>query len=204
MEGTFRGWVPSQQIMRRSGPRLFPLTVGLLLLVLALAGCLGNGGEDSGGNGIPGIHELDEPVPAPAFSLETIDGEEFRLEDHQGKVVLLLFMGVGCSSCAANLVDHLALWEELGEDERFVFLSINSWAVCCGEGELDLRDYRDRHGIGWPMALGTAQVVQEYGVRGTPTHVFVDHEGMAIAMGSRLSHDALDAQVGGMLTAIDQ
>lgn len=79
---------------------------------------------------------------------------------------------------------------------------INAWSVWYGEGEEQMKEYREREDIGWRIAPSSQQLNDDYGVRGTPTHVFIDHEGNAQAMGSRLSYGALSAQVDQMLDEI--
>ncbi len=172
----------------------------LLLVVLSasvMAGCLGDGEGGEGSGDIPGIQPQDPPAPAPAFAVTTIDGEEVSLDQLEGRVVMIYFMGLGCTSCAANLPDHKRLWDSHGEDARFAMLALNSWAVqgAPGESEGDMREYRDEEQIGWDLAIPDAKTLQDYGVRGTPTHFFIDHEGLVQSAGGRLGYDALSTQV---------
>lgn len=40
---------------------------------------------------------------APAFTLQTLEGETFTLADHRGKVVVVEFLAPGCPSCTVDL-----------------------------------------------------------------------------------------------------
>lgn len=179
------------------------LSLGVLSLVLlsasVLAGCLdGNGSDDGEGGGeIPGIQPQEPPVAAPSFTVMTIDGEEVSLNELEGRVVMIYFMGLGCSSCAANLPDHKRLWDSHGEDPRFAMLALNSWAAqgVPGETEEDMRAYRDEKGVGWDLAIPESETLQAYGVRSTPTHFFIDHEGLVQSTGGRIAYDSLATQV---------
>jgi protein SCO1/2 len=92
----------------------------LTLLALLLAAC----GQPSFRGSV-----LDEPVALPDLSLQDQDGRPFRLQDQQGKVVLLFF---GYTSCPDVCPTTLATWrkvhESLGKDAervRFAFVTVD-------------------------------------------------------------------------------
>lgn len=181
-----------------------PVLVTVLVLVVALAGCVEGGGDrqERELSATPDVHRFDPPVEAPDFSVTTIDGEEFSLADQEGKVVLMYFFGVGCTSCAANLPAHRQLYGSHGDDDRFVMVAINAWTVWYGEGEKQMQDYREKEDIDWLMAPSSQRLNENYDVRGTPTHYFIDHEGLVQATGNRLSYDTLSGQVDQMLEEV--
>ncbi len=181
-----------------------PVLVALLVLAVVVAGCVDGEGEreERELSASSSVQRFDPPVEAPDYSVTTINGDEFTLADQEGKVVMMYFFGVGCTSCAANLPAHRQLYESHGDDEHFVMVAINAWSVWYGEGEQEMRDYREKEEIRWAMAPSSDQLNQEYDVRGTPTHYFIDHEGLAQASGYRLSYDVLSGQVDQMLEEI--
>ncbi len=188
-----------------SGPFL-----ACLLLAVALSGCTGdNKSTDDGSPGHPydttrpgehaaiaGLTHLFAEGPAPPLEATTLDGDTFRLSDHVGKVVFVEFMGAGCGSCVRNLPDHQRIYGEFGADPAFTFIGIDVWDR---ETEDDLRDYRDRHEIAWPLAMAPPGAEEDYEVRGTPTQYLIDHEGRWHSRGAVLSYASMRAEISYLL-----
>lgn len=61
-------------------------------------------------------------VSAADFSLKDLDGNQVRLADFHGKVVLLNFWATWCTACLAEIPDLVALHKKLGE--RAVVLGV--------------------------------------------------------------------------------
>ncbi len=62
-----------------------------------------SGPDPSGAASADVRSEAGRSHPAPAFSLETVDGTTFSLTAQRGKVVVLDFLEAGCPSCAAEV-----------------------------------------------------------------------------------------------------
>ncbi len=62
-------------------------------------------------------------IEAPAFTLPDIDGQQVRLSDFKGKVVLLNFWATWCAPCLEEMPDMQLLWEK-SREEGFVILAV--------------------------------------------------------------------------------
>jgi peroxiredoxin len=118
---------------------------------------------------------------APSFALADTNGRTVQLTHFRGHPVLLNFWGVGCDQCALELPD---LKRFAGTFTRHggVVLGVNTW----GEPPSLIADYARTRGVTWPLLPNPpGDVGSLYGVRGTPTNVFIDRHGVirAIAVG---------------------
>lgn len=137
----------------------------LLLVMPMLSGCVGQF--------LTG--ELADPVPAPDFSVQDVDGETWNLTDLRGRVVLLDFMGTWCTPCQRAvpvLEDLQAAYPEL------VVLSVSST-----DSEQKVQDFRTQHGAQWPHIVD-GRLPAAYREAGTtapsmmwPSYALVDQEG---------------------------
>ncbi len=91
-----------------------------LLLALPLTAC---GGPSFRGS------VLDEPVDVPDWTLTDENGDQFRLSDQRGNVVLLFFGYTSCPDvCPTTLATWRKIHEALGDDAqrvRFVFVTVD-------------------------------------------------------------------------------
>jgi peroxiredoxin len=76
--------------------------------------------------------------PAPDFTLETLNGETFKLSEHQEKVVILDIMAVRCPPCKMQMPELHKAKLEKGDD--IVILSIDADAAYGYETENDVRE----------------------------------------------------------------
>lgn len=115
---------------------------------------------------------------AATFTLRDARGRIVSLAGYRGHPVLLNFWGVGCAYCAAELPDlqrFAATFTRAGG----VILGVNSW----GEPRELIAGYARRYRVGWPLLPDQpGNVASLYGVRGTPTNVFIDARGVIRAV----------------------
>ena len=76
--------------------------------------------------------------PAPDFTLETFNGETFKLSEHQGKVVILDIMAVRCPPCKTQMPELHNV--KLEKEDDIVILSIDVDAAYGYETENDVRE----------------------------------------------------------------
>jgi cytochrome c biogenesis protein CcmG/thiol:disulfide interchange protein DsbE len=109
--------------------------------------------------------------PAPAFTLTSVDGKSYSLENLRGKVILLNFWATWCVPCRLEM----PLFEELhraGVDKGLVVLGINS------EGPQIALRFLEEQGYTFPTLADAGDVVaRAFGVELIPTTVGIDKTG---------------------------
>jgi len=110
---------------------------------------------------------------APDFTLTDIDGVEFSLSDHRGKVVLLDFFSLRCGPCIDEIPHLKAVHEEFGEDLIIISISIDPYYDTVEK----LQQFRQEHEIGWIVARDTIGIYGQYDVQLLPTLAIIDQEG---------------------------
>ncbi|MEC7983767.1 MAG: TlpA disulfide reductase family protein [Myxococcota bacterium] len=107
---------------------------------------------------------------APDFSLKTLDGNEFRLSDHRGQVVVLSFWASWCGPCRFELPE-LSRIKPLYPNTKFIAVNVDRER---SEAERFLKRVQFDLPIVWDnqaMALG------EYSVVSMPTMFLIDKNG---------------------------
>jgi peroxiredoxin len=110
---------------------------------------------------------------APDFTLQTPAGEEVRLSDYRGQVVLLNTWATWCPPCRAEMPDLEAYYQQHQVD-GFVVLAVNSQ-----ENPDTVAAFLGEHDFTFPVLLDPeGEVMKEYGVLGLPTSFFIDRDGI--------------------------
>ena len=113
-------------------------------------------------------------VPAPDFTLESRSGENLRLEDHRGEVVMLNFWASWCGPCRQEmpLMDELySQYKDLG----FTILAVN-----VDENREEAHRFLDKVPVNYPILYDPGSSVSElYEVQAMPTTVMIDRDGNA-------------------------
>lgn len=122
------------------------------------------------------IVRFDEPVEAVDFSLPLIGGEQAKLSDYKGNVVLLNFWATWCPYCRAERESLQNVYEKY-KDKGFVVLSISIDRT----GPETVKTFLDQHGLTFPnLHDQNSKVASGYAVRGVPTTYFIDMTGKII------------------------
>jgi len=111
---------------------------------------------------------------AQNFTLVDINGEQFSLSDHLGKVVLLDFFSTWCGPCILE-IEHLKGLSDDYSPEQLVILSISVDPY--SDTVQVLQSFAQQHEMTWTVARDTANVAYKYGVSPIPHLVIVDAEG---------------------------
>jgi cytochrome c biogenesis protein CcmG/thiol:disulfide interchange protein DsbE len=148
--------------------------VGLSLLsIVALGALLGFGlGRDP--RAVPSVLVGKR---APAFALKDLKtGQEVRLADLRGHVVVLNFWASWCVECVEEHPSLFAAWQRYG-DSGVVFLSV----LYQDRTDAALR-FQRRMGQGWPDLLDPGgRTALDYGVTGPPETFFIGPDGRIAA-----------------------
>jgi thiol-disulfide isomerase/thioredoxin len=128
---------------------------------------------------------------APELRASSIDGDELRLSEMRGRVVLLNFWATWCEPCRVEM----PLLEARYESRGLLVVGVNF-----DETEAEVRAYRDALGLTFPILLDPGGEVQVlYRVRGYPTTFLIDEVGVIqfVHVGS-MDGETLDGYLQGM------
>jgi len=115
---------------------------------------------------------------APDFTLKSKSGENMRLEEQQGNVVLINFWASWCAPCREELPHFEALQQEYA-DLGFTILAVN-----VDEDPSKADDLLNEIPVSFPVLFDDDDKVSKlYDVRAMPTTVIVDRDG-----NKRLTH----------------
>ncbi len=125
-----------------------------------------------------------EPIAAPDFTLEDMDGELHSLSGLRGNYVLVNFWATWCPPCRKEMPSLEYLYQQY-KDRGFRVLAVNQWEdsdhVFSYMGELNVFPE-------FPILFDPeSKVSEQYGVRGLPTSFIVDPDGNLVfrAVGGR-------------------
>ena len=128
--------------------------------------------------------------PAADFALTTFDGEEFRLSEQRGSVVVVNFWYPSCPPCRDEMPAFQEVWEQYrGRNVRFIGLFVPQGF----DTEESAREFVDELGLTFTFATDVrALVAQEYVVEYFPTTYFIDQAGRVQLMEiSRMDEERL-------------
>ena len=110
---------------------------------------------------------------APDFTLKSLSGENLRLDEYKGQVVLLNFWASWCGPCRQEMpiLDRL---HHRYVDAGFAVLGINV------EGEIEpAQEIVDKTSVTFPILIDTGQTVSEmYKLEAMPSTVVIDRDGV--------------------------
>jgi peroxiredoxin len=139
--------------------------------------------------------KLDQP--APDFSTPDLSNNLVTLAGyHAKKVVLLDFWATWCGPCRMEMVDLQTLQNKF-KDKDFEILSLNQ-----GEAAGDVAQFINRKKYGFHVLLDSdGAVAAKYGVRGIPTLVLVDKNGIIqwLQVGYASGGTALEQKIAGLI-----
>ena len=127
---------------------------------------------------------------APDFQLTTLEGGTATLREHRGHRVLLNFFASWCQPCRDEMPEVQAQAEKHARHD---------WVVL-GVDVMETREaaatFRDEFDLTFPILLDEyGLVTATYQVKGTPTSLFIDREGVIVERSLGYMSEAEIAQI---------
>jgi len=117
----------------------------------------------------------DHPL-APGFSLTDITGKPLRLNDYQGKVVMLDFWATWCGPCRIEIPGFIELQKRYG-GQGFAVIGISM-----DDSSEPVVDFYRELQMNYPVAVGNERLGELYGgVLGLPTTLLIGRDGRIYA-----------------------
>lgn len=134
------------------------------LSALQILGCRGRA---------PGASVASSERPAaPDFTLQDLSGQQVILSRYHGKVVLLDFWATWCGPCRQE-VPHF-----IGFQKKYHPQGLQIIGVSMDDGPEPVHAFYEEFKMNYPVAMGTAQVGEQYGgILGLPVAFLIDRNG---------------------------
>ncbi len=176
---------------KKSGFRLRPLDIALLLIGLVVVGAIVYGGLSGANKDVsalappsssqPQIEYLPVGSQAPDFSHPATDGQTYSLSQFKNKVVVLQFMAPWCPHCQNDAPMFNKLYEQYkGKEVQFLDLSATDLNKD-RSGPIAMEDliwFRDTFKVPFPMLLDKElKTADAYKIDYFPTVYVVDKKG---------------------------
>jgi peroxiredoxin len=142
------------------------------MLAIILSSCAAPNMKGSGKGGMPPVG-LAQGNTAPDFSLKNIDGEDVKLSDYRGKIVIVNFFGVWCPWCVREMPGFVKVYNDY--KDRGVELLV----VDVGDSKQTLLNYLKTNNFSIKPVIDDKQEVSgKYQVNGYPTSYIIDSKGV--------------------------
>lgn len=121
---------------------------------------------------------------APLFTIQTLDGEEHKLESYRGKYVLLNFWATWCGPTPEEISALNRVSQEYGANGKIVLIGLN-----LDNKAENAKEYLEKNELNWIHGyLGPIEnnrVMAEYGIAAIPQTLLLDPDGKVVAKGLR-------------------
>ena len=120
-------------------------------------------------------NEIKAGVTAPDFTGKKLDGNELKLSEYKGKVVLLDFWASWCGPCQKELPFLMELFDN-NDDKNFIIIAVNiDKKIESAQKFLDKIKGKAHFPVIWD---NTSAIPSLYQIETMPTTIFIDKEGI--------------------------
>ncbi|MGE8077971.1 peroxiredoxin family protein [Peribacillus loiseleuriae] len=139
------------------------------------------GGSNASADGLVATNGQARPVvkigsPAPDFELTTLSGEQVKLSDYRGKVVILNLWATWCPPCKAEMPEMQGFYEK-SRNSDITLLSVNLTSQ--EKDEQAVADFVAKYQLTFPILLDKKDTVgKQYKTLSIPTSYIIDREGI--------------------------
>ncbi|MEP7290518.1 MAG: TlpA disulfide reductase family protein [Chloroflexota bacterium] len=111
--------------------------------------------------------------PAPDFTLTTLDGQQFKLSDQKGKIVVINFWASWCGPCRTEAPALESLYQQY-KDKDVTFIGITY-----ADDPKDSQAFMAQYGMSYPVAEDGKSSVSKalYHIQGVPETFVIDKQG---------------------------
>lgn len=122
---------------------------------------------------LAGLAGVEAEAPAPAVTLESLEGETWPLAELKGRVVVVTFWATWCRECKSEMRILQTLQATYEAKDLSVFaLSVGN------ETETVIRSFANEHGIDFGIGHATGSLQAAFGgIPGIPTTFVIDRSG---------------------------
>jgi peroxiredoxin len=116
------------------------------------------------------------PIPAPAFSIKDLNGQQLTLADFRGKVILLDFWATWCAPCREEIPRFVG-WQNQYRNQALQVVGISM-----DDDVAAVRQFYRQFQMNYPVAMGNTQVADAYGgILGLPVTFLIGRDGWIYA-----------------------